>query len=143
MFSLKKPSRLGQWTGRRRSSRSEEPVLPHLWRRAVLLRLAVVLVTVLGASAFGYWFGPMQSFRTGEVFGYELRSRVEFGVVNPALTDRKRDEAVESLPPGYRGEKECQAARDHVAPVLDHYPAGALLVPRGQPITEAQLLLLR
>jgi putative nucleotidyltransferase with HDIG domain len=143
MFSVKKPSRLGQWTGRRRSSRSEGPVLPHLWRRTVLLRLAVVLVTALAAASFGYCFGPTQSFRTGEVFGYEIRSRVEFSVVNQALTDRKRDEAVEYLPPEHRSDMECQAVRNAVRPEMDRYPAGALLVPRGQPITEAQLLLLR
>ena len=128
MFAIKKPSRLGQWTGRRRSSRSEEPVLPHLWRRPVLLRLAVVLVTALAASALGYWVGPSQSFRSAEVFGYEIRSRIAFGVVNQALTDRRRDEAAEAA--ADRGENEIQAAHRAVAPVLDRYPAGALLVPR-------------
>src|SRR5260370_23638379 len=133
MFSLKKPSRLGQGTGRRRSSRSEEPVLPHLWRRAVLLRLAVVLVTALGAATFGYCFGPTQSFRTGEVFGYEIRGRVEFGVVNQALTDRKRDDAVECLPAGRRGDHQCQAGRNARRPVMGVEPAGAALWPRGPP----------
>jgi hypothetical protein len=46
----KKPSRLGQWDGRRRSSRSEEPVLPHLLHRTVLLRLGAVLVTALAVT---------------------------------------------------------------------------------------------
>ncbi len=143
MFPLKKPSRLGQWDGRRRSSRSEEPVLPNLWRRAVLLRLAVVFYTALGAAVLGISFGPPLSFRAGELFGYELRSRVEFAVVNQALTDRKRDEAVERLPPERRDDRDCQAVRNAEPPVLDLYPSGALLVPRGQPITEAQMLLLR
>ena len=67
-------------------------MLPRLWRRAALVRLGIVLITVLGATALGYYFGPTQSFRTGEVFGYELRGRVEFAVVNQALTDRKRDQ---------------------------------------------------
>ena len=143
MFSAKKPSRLGQWNGRRRSSRSEEPVLPKLWRRAVLLRMAVVLVTVLGATGLGFAFGPTHSFRTGEVIGYELRARAEFDVVNQAQTDRKRDEAVERLPVDLRDERACQAMRNAEPAVFDHYPAGTLLVPRGQPITEAQTLLLR
>ena len=46
----KKPSRLGQWNGRRRSSRSELPLLPHLGQRSVLIRLAAVLVTVALAT---------------------------------------------------------------------------------------------
>ncbi len=33
MFGSKRLSRLGQWNGRRRSSRCEETVLPSLWRR--------------------------------------------------------------------------------------------------------------
>jgi putative nucleotidyltransferase with HDIG domain len=142
MFSLKKPTRLGQWTGRRRSSRSEEPVLPHLWRRTVLLRLAVVLVTALGATALGYGFGPTHSFRAGQVYGYEIRSRVDFGIVTPAPSDRPRDEAVPALPEGQHDGGDCRADRSAVPPALDHYPAGTLLVPRGQPITESQLLLL-
>src|SRR5438105_47702 len=121
MFSPRKPSRLGQWTGRRRSSRSEEPVLPRLWRRVVLLRLAAVLVTVVGAAALGYSFGPAQSFRTGEVFVYEIRSRVDFTVVNQALTDRKREEAVEGLPGERHGDSDCQAARNAVEPAFDVY----------------------
>ena len=47
---FKKPSRLSQWDGRRRSSRSDDPVLLHLFCRAVLFRLTLVLATVLGAT---------------------------------------------------------------------------------------------
>ena len=38
--------RLGQWNGRRRSSRSEVPLLPHLRQPSVLIRLTAVLATV-------------------------------------------------------------------------------------------------
>ena len=37
----------------------------------------------------------------------------------------------------------CEAARRAVVPVVDRYPPGTLLVPRGQPITEAQSGVLR
>src|SRR5579884_755546 len=43
----KKPTRIGQWNGRRRSSRSDEPVLPQLLQKPVLLRMGAVLVTAL------------------------------------------------------------------------------------------------
>ena len=62
---FKKPSRLGQWNGRRRSSRSDEPVLPYLLQRAVLLRLVAVLVSVLGATYLAHAWGGLMSFRVG------------------------------------------------------------------------------
>ena len=46
----KKPARLGQWNGRRRSSRSDRLPLPGLLQRPVLLRLLVVLVTAVVAD---------------------------------------------------------------------------------------------
>ena len=95
----KKPSRLGQWDGRRRSSRSDEPVLPHLWGRAVLFRLAAVLVTALGVTGLAYYGGPTQSFRVGEVYPHDLRARVYFEVVNQTETVRKSDEAALHHPP--------------------------------------------
>src|ERR1700730_4303354 len=101
---IKKPTRLGQWNGRRRSSRSEEPVLPRLWQRSVLLRLGAVLVTALTATFLAYYWGPAQSFRVGEICMHDLRARVYFEITNQAQTDRKRDEAVERLPPEARSD---------------------------------------
>ena len=74
---LKKHPRLGQWNGRRRSSRSDEPMLPMLWQRPVLARLAVVWLTTLAVTALAYAFGPPLPYRVGETYPYDLRVRVE------------------------------------------------------------------
>ena len=92
--SSKKLSRIGQWDGRRRSSRSDEPVLPRLWQRPVLLRMAAVLATALTATFLAYNWGPGQSFRIGQIPTHDLRARVYFEVPNHVQTDRQRDEAV-------------------------------------------------
>ena len=58
MFGGRKHPRLGQWNGRRRSSRSDEPMLPRLWQRPVLFRLGIVWLTawlVPGFDASGFW----------------------------------------------------------------------------------------
>jgi putative nucleotidyltransferase with HDIG domain len=136
---IKKPTRLGQWNGRRRSSRSDEPVLPRLWQRSVLLRLGAVLVTALTVTFLAYYWGPSQSFRVGEICTHDLRARVYFELVNQAQTDRRRDEAVDRLPADKRSDPAaCEEARQAVPPVIERYPTGTLLVQRGQPITEPQ-----
>src|SRR6516164_4581585 len=100
MFSLfKKPSRLYQWNGRRRSSRSDEPLLTNLGHRSALYRMGAVLLTVLFATLLAFYFGPAQSFRIGEICQHDLRARVYFEVINQAQTDRARDQAVADLPP--------------------------------------------
>src|SRR5436305_12864695 len=98
MFGAKKSMRLGQWDGRRRSSRSEEPVLPRLWQRSVLLRLGVVFLTALACTLLSYYWGPTQAYRVGQISRYDLRSRVYFQVANHTQTMRARDEAVDRLP---------------------------------------------
>jgi putative nucleotidyltransferase with HDIG domain len=140
----KKPSRIGQWDGRRRSSRSEEPVLPKLLRRAVLLRLGAVLVTALSVTLLACFCGPTPFYRVGERCQHDLRARVYFEIPDPTQTERRRDEAVEALPPEKRSDPAaCQAARQGVVPVVERFPPGTLLVPRGQPITQQQLGLLQ
>src|SRR5690349_10086770 len=140
----KKPSRLGQWDGRRRSSRSDEPVLPHLWQRTVLLRLGAVLVTALSATSLAYNWGPPQSFRVGEICPHDLRARVYFEVVNETQTNQKRDQAVECLPPEQRSDPQAreEAARA-VPPVIVRYPPGTLLVQCGHSISDEQYTLLQ
>jgi cyclic-di-AMP phosphodiesterase PgpH len=140
----KKPTRLGQWNGRRRSSRSDEPVLSQLIRRPVLLRLGVVLITALSVTSLAYYWGPPQVYRIGESWPHDLRARVYFEVVDQTGTDRRRDEKVESLPVELRGDTEARAkARASVQLVIERFPPGTLLVPSGQPITEQQYNLLK
>lgn len=140
----KKPTRIGQWNGRRRSSRSDEPVLPQLARRPVLLRLAAVLVTALTVTFLAYAYGPPHAWRIGQVCGHDLRARVYFEVLDRVGTDRARDEAVKALPADKLGDPEsCAAARRSIAPIIERYPRDTLLVGRGQPISEEQHNLLK
>ncbi len=145
MFGVnKKPARLIQWNGRRRSSRCDDPVLAELWGRGVLPRLGVVLITALCATFLAYYFGSPQSYRVGEKSMHDLRARVNFQLINQARTERLRDEAVEKLPADRRGDPlACELARRACEPVLDSYPAGTLLVQRGQPVTEQQYAVLQ
>jgi hypothetical protein len=144
MFSPgKKPSRLGQWDGRRHSTRMEAPVLTRLCQRPVLTRLGVVLVTAGLVALLVYLWGPAVPYRVGEVYPTDLRVRVGFEVVNQPQTDWRREEAVDSLPPWEGGDPVArEEARRSILPVIEKYPAGMPLVRRGQPITERQLTLL-
>ncbi len=140
---FKKPSRLIQWDGRRRSSRSDEPVLISLRRRSVLLRLGAVLLTALFASLLAFSCGPAPAWRIGETFSYDFRVRTYFEVVNQAETDSARERAAAELPPERANDPQAyEAARAAVPPVMDRYLPGTVLVQRGQPITEQQFSLL-
>jgi putative nucleotidyltransferase with HDIG domain len=142
--AYKKYVRPIQWNGRRRSSRSDDPVLAHLWGRDALLRLGAVLATALIATFLAFNYGPPQTYRVGEKCQHELRARVYFEMVNPAQSERRKDEAVAKLPAELRGDPEASdAARRGEPPVIDHYPVGTLLVQRGQPITEPQYAVLQ
>jgi putative nucleotidyltransferase with HDIG domain len=141
--STKKSSRLGQWNGRRRSSRGEESVLARVWRPQVLLRLATVLATLLIVTFLASWWGPPLPYRLGEIYPNDLRVRTYFEVVNLHKTEQAREEAVQRLPAEQADSPQARAeARLGVAPIVEKYPVGDVLVPRGQPITEAQLNLL-
>jgi putative nucleotidyltransferase with HDIG domain len=140
---LKKPSRLGQWNGRRRSSRSELPLLPHLGQRSVLIRLAAVLCTVALATLLACTWGPTLPYRVGEVLSRDLRARVDFELVNQPQTELAREQALDRLPPEKRDDPAaCELARRSQPPVIEKYPRGTPLIQRGQPITEQQLTLL-
>jgi len=144
MFSPgKKPSRLGQWDGRRHSSRLEAPVLPRLWQRPVLLRLGIVLLTAAFVAVMIYAWGPTVPYRVGEVYPTDLRVRVGFEVVNQPQTDWRREEAVDSLPGAEVVDPVArEEARRAVTPVVEKYPCGMPLVRRGMAINERQLTLL-
>jgi putative nucleotidyltransferase with HDIG domain len=141
--SPKKPSRVGQWDGRRHSSRHGAPLLARLAQPHALLRLLPVLVTVLLATLFVYAVAPPLPYRYGEVCPRDLRARVFFEVVDQAQTERKKEEAVERLPPDQRDDPDaCEEAREAEPPVTKKYPQGSPLVQRGQPIRREQLTLL-
>jgi len=144
MFGFnKKQSRLGQWDGRRRSSRSDEPVLTSLLKKPVLVRLATLVATMACVTLLAYWWGPPLPYRVGEIHSTDLRVRSYFEVVDQVQTERAREEAVQHLLPSVSREPAArEAARLAVPPVVEKYPAGVLLVQRGQPITAAQLNLL-
>ncbi len=122
MFGKSQP-RLGQWTGRRQSSRAASSLWPGLFRRTVLVRLAMVLATTLGVTALATWGDPPLPYRLGEIQPYDLRVRVDFdlvnpvGLANPDASDR----------PG----------------VVEKYVRGMVLVPRGEAIQERDLALLK
>jgi cyclic-di-AMP phosphodiesterase PgpH len=141
--SPKKQPRLGQWDGRRHSSRHGAPVLARLAQPYVLLRLLPVLVTVLLVTLLTYVSGPPLPYRYGEVCERELRARIFFEVVDEAQTERKRDEAVERLPAEQRDDPDAREdARDAEPPVTKKYPLGSPLVRRGEPIRREQMALL-
>jgi hypothetical protein len=140
----KKSARLGQWDGRTRSSREDEPVLPRLWRRPVLQRLALVLLTTAAVTLLVIAWGPPLPYRVGEVYPSDLRVRVYFEVVNQPQTEFKREEALEiTADPVGRDPATREEIRRAIAPVIDKYPPGMPLVKRGQPISEKQLALLQ
>ncbi|HZU34448.1 MAG TPA: HDIG domain-containing protein [Gemmataceae bacterium] len=139
----KKHSRIGQWNGRKRSSRSDELVLPRLLHASVLLRLAPVLVTALAVTYMAYLSGPPLLSRVGEIPSRDLRVRVYFELINEQQTEDQRDAAVEQLPAAQRDDPVARAAaRNAVPPVFEKFPPATVLVPRGNPITERQHTLL-
>jgi putative nucleotidyltransferase with HDIG domain len=144
MFATsKKLSRLAQWNGRRRSSRSEVPDLGRLGQPDVLLRLGTVLATMALVTLLAYAWGQGLPYRVGAIQPTDLRARAYFEIVNQAQTEQAREDAVQRLPPSRAGDPAArEEARRSVTPVFEKYPEGVLLVPRGQPITEAQRTLL-
>jgi putative nucleotidyltransferase with HDIG domain len=140
---IKKRSRLGQWNGRRRSSRSDELVLPGLGQKQVLIRLVVVLATTLAATVLAVAWGQPLQYRVGETCPRDLRARVTFEVVNQPRTDLAVEEALKEL-----RQENCddpvfiESVRKTVPPVIESYPHGTPLVERGQTITTQQYALL-
>src|SRR5262245_41405897 len=100
---LKKQSRLGQWNGRRRSSRGDEPMLPQVWQRPVLLRLAVVLVTTAAVTSLAYAWGPPLPYRVGETCPHDLRVRAAFDLVSH-MTVANQPPAGDNAPDGGGGQ---------------------------------------
>jgi putative nucleotidyltransferase with HDIG domain len=139
MFRILKriPSRLGQWNGRRRSSRGNEPVLPRFWERSVLTRLAVAWLTTMAVTLVAYSWGLPFPYRIGQTLPHDFRVRVDFEVVNHvALVNQ------EPNPKGFQ-DPVLEKAQFTDRPVVERYPRGMVLVPRGRPIVGRQLGLLK
>ncbi|MGE3806443.1 MAG: HD family phosphohydrolase [Gemmataceae bacterium] len=128
--------------GRRLGARAEEPQ-PGWWTHPALPRLLLVLVTILGVTALAYLAGPPLPFRVGQVHTRDLRVREYFELVNQEKTEQARDDAVHRLSAELRDDPLArEEARRGVDPVIEQYPAGKILVPRGVPISERQYALL-
>jgi putative nucleotidyltransferase with HDIG domain len=115
-------TRLGQWDGRRQSSRGDLPVLGRLLRLPVLARLGVVLSTATIISVLAWWAAPPLPYRVDEVYAYDLRARVDFDVINHVGL----------------ANPDAQERPD----IVEKYARGMVLVARGEPIKERELSLL-
>jgi hypothetical protein len=162
---LKKFPRLLQWDGRTRSSRQEEPILRHLTKKHILARLAVVWLTTITVTMLAIWWGVPMRYRVGEVYTHDLRSRVDFTIINHvelANQERLKAEAPKdgkpaAAPPApgkfVGGEGIFLPAPASMPatvignasdrPIFEKYPCGMLLVPRGEAIKDRQHDLLR
>ncbi len=74
----KKQSRLDHWNGRRRSTHVEPPLIPPVWRKAVLARLLVVFLTAGLVVALLAGHGPPFPYRFGSTLSHDFRARVAF-----------------------------------------------------------------
>src|SRR4029077_1482374 len=126
------------------SSRSEGPVLPHLWQWPVLLRLTTVLTTMIVVRFLVCWWGHPLPYRVGEVYPTDLRVRAYFEVVSQPQTEQTREAALKNLSSSEAADPQIrEAVRRSVPLVVEKYQVDTPLVRRGQPITAAQLTLLQ
>jgi putative nucleotidyltransferase with HDIG domain len=151
---VKKLARLGQWNGRKRSTR-QEPFFRRLGQRRVLLRIGVVWLTMALVTAAATWWGEPMTYRVGAIYRYDFRARVDFPVVNHiASPDRASAQADRMETPKSDGRstdpeklqpRKAQSANADAGelPRITEYKRGLLLVERGQPIQEQQLELLK
>src|SRR5262249_36539002 len=91
--AIRRSPRLAQWDGRRRSSRSDAMDWRALFRRTVLVRLAVVAVAAMALGLLCAGDGPPLPYRVGETVPRDLRARVAFDLVDDPETTQARDEA--------------------------------------------------
>lgn len=137
MFHTKKTLRLGQWNGRRRSSRHEEPLLRRLRQPAVLMRLGAAWLTTLAVTLLAIAWGPPFPYRVGEICPHGLRARLDFEMVNHVELVNAKENAGTGPADGL--EPIHETAKHSDRPVLEKYPRGLVLVAAGQPIRERQL----
>jgi putative nucleotidyltransferase with HDIG domain len=80
---MRKTDRLGQWDGRRHSSRRDEPLYKRLGQRDVLLRLAVVLTTTVLVAVASLWWGLPFPYREGQTLPHDVKARFAFDHPEP------------------------------------------------------------
>src|SRR5438093_5060267 len=119
---VKKLARLGQWNGRKRSTR-QEPFFRRLGQRRVLLRVSVVWLTTAIVTGLAIWWGEPMPYRLGAIYHHDLRARVDFAIANQ-IAPLNEDT------PGIRRSPNELAA----GPAAVEFTRGTLLVQRGQPI---------
>src|SRR6516225_12409592 len=78
---VKKLARLGQWNGRKRSTR-QEPFFRRLGQRRVMLRIGVVWLTMAMVTVAATWWGEPMTYRLGAIYRYDFRARVNFEILN-------------------------------------------------------------
>ena len=128
---VKKLARLGQWNGRKRSTR-QEPFFRRLGQRRVLMRVAVVWLTTATVAGLAIWWGEPMPYRLGAIYRHDLRARVDYTIVNQ-IAPLNED------PGGAKRSPHELAGAPHIVDIK----RGTLLVQRGQPIQGQQFALLR
>jgi putative nucleotidyltransferase with HDIG domain len=138
----KKQPRLGQWNGRRRSSRGDELMWLSMWNRSVLLRLGVVWLTTIIVTLVTYSWGPPLPYRVGEIYPHDLRVRAPFEIVSHLQPESKP--AQEEGKPANPANSPLSRTKTRYSerPGVYEFPKGMVLVECGQPITERQMVLL-
>src|SRR5262245_31824241 len=117
--AVRKLPRLGQWNGRKRSTR-QEPFFRRLGQRRVLMRVAVVWLTTAVVSALAIWWGEPMPYRRGAIYRHDVRARLDFQIFNHVASSSPDLAPGKPLPPEHVGNP-IELVR------LDYYPRGTLL----------------
>jgi len=149
MFGNKKtPARLGLWTGLKRSTRSDEPLLPQLRQGPVLARLLVVALTALLITIIAVWVGHPFPYRIGEIYPHDLRVRLDFERFDQVELINQKPELEpdikkpEKPPSAILPETSVVEVKKPERPIVEKYTRDMVIVQRGQPIRDHQLELL-
>ncbi|MCS6976417.1 MAG: HDIG domain-containing protein [Gemmatales bacterium] len=99
----RRQSRLKTWEDQARNERLGTPEERWERRKRLLIRLAIVCVTVLALSLVSYagggnW-GPPFAFREGEVYPRDIRVKIDFSVVDQPATQLRREQAAAAVHP--------------------------------------------
>jgi len=137
-------SRLGQWGPARGGGSSPETYWQSFLQRPILTRVGLVILTTFALTLLAYFWGLPLPYREGEVWAHDVRSRVDFEIENEAKTEEARKAALDKLTPEQRHNTALtNQVRRAVPLVMDHYPAGAILIQHGQVVTDEKRELLR